>query len=82
MILVVSVASLLLLPVAVIVTVTMEYAYCYGQYYCDPNHPAPGTVSLLSLSPQAPPLSKTDAPKRQRLQCCDAGWAAENLILV
>ena len=53
--------SLVLLPVALAATVTMEYAYCYGRCYRDPSHPAPGTLSLF---PQAPP------------KCCDTVRAA------
>ena len=49
--------SLVLLPVALAVTVTMEYACCYGQCYCDPSHPAPGTVSLFPQPPPPPPGS-------------------------
>ena len=47
--------SLFRLPVAVTVAVAIEYAYCHGQYYCHPNHLAPGTVSV---SHQVPPLHK------------------------
>ena len=35
----------------------MECACCYGQFYCDPNHPAPVTVFL------APPYRENKIPQ-------------------
>ena len=65
-----------IIPMVVVISGSIEDDHCY-------------LASLLSLLPSLwnmrtatdSPTKKSRAPNVKAPQCCDAGWAAENLIL-